>query len=142
MPRWFIDKIYLNEVELGGSENNQHQLNVPKPKLSIYRLVPLPEDLATQFHTEAIDAITGFENYADAYDALWRGHFEALRAYIQPGDFNLVGELPRPRPLRAFVGPHALCGFFRAWLRKQEMDPDIVLQVRPAYADELRKETG
>jgi hypothetical protein len=32
-----------------------------------------------------------------------------------------------PRPLQAFVGPDALYGFFRGWVRKQGADPDILL---------------
>jgi hypothetical protein len=62
-----------------------------------FQLIPTTEELAAQFLGEATASMTGFETYADAYDALWHGYFQNLRPYQRWGDFTGQVELEGPR---------------------------------------------
>jgi hypothetical protein len=97
-----------------------------------YRLLPLPEDLATQFLNETLAAIEGQPTMTEAYQSLWYGYFENLRLYLEPADFVRLGQLPRPNPLDLLVDQSALYRFFRGWLRQRGMEPDIILQAIPS----------
>ncbi len=107
-------------------------------------LIPTTEELVSQFLTEVLDTVRGFEVYAEAYEALWQGFFEPLRIYYRWGDFAGQVELQGPRVLGLFVNWQVLYGFFRAWLRKQGIDPDTITlgrslsRVGTAYEKELQ----
>src|SRR5260370_2767878 len=80
-------------------------------------------DLAIRFVDGAQAAIAPFEIYSDAHDALWHGYFEPLRPFIDRGDFVMEHPLARPHPLQLFVESYTFYGWFRAWVRKQGIDP-------------------
>lgn len=104
-----------------------------------YRLIPTPEQLAASFLAEALAAAAGVEiaqhsirelgavasdeRYGDAHDRLFT-YFESLKPYRKFGDFQNLATPPRPSPLQILIEPHILYGHFRAWLRKQGLDPD------------------
>lgn len=106
-----------------------------------YKLVPTPGDLAVKFLAEACAAVAGVEpgkfsmeelgelwaerRYGDAEDDLFT-FFESLKPYRKFGDFQMLAELPRPRPLQLHIDPGILYGHFRAWLRKQGINPDQI----------------
>ncbi len=106
-----------------------------------YKLVPTPEELVPRFFSEALAAaanvapgeysfsemteIVGDMPYGDVRDALF-AYFGTLEPFRQRGDFNGLAELPRPRPFQILIEPHIFYGHFRAWLRKQGIDPDTV----------------
>jgi hypothetical protein len=79
--------------------------------------------LAIQFLEEAKAAIASFEIYSDAHDALWHGYFDPLRPFIDHGDFVGDHPLARPHPLQLLVESYTFFGWFRAWVRKQGIDP-------------------
>jgi hypothetical protein len=83
------------------------------------------EGLVKWFLAEVLSVIVSYDRYSDAADSL-RVYFEVLEQFKEWGDFQMQGTLPRPAPLEIFVEPHALYGRFRAWLRKQGIDPDTV----------------
>jgi hypothetical protein len=83
------------------------------------------EGLVNWFLAEVLSVIVNYERYSDAADAL-RIYFEFLAQFEARGDFQMQETLPRPAPLEMFVEPHALYSRFRAWLRKQGIDPDSV----------------
>jgi hypothetical protein len=97
-----------------------------KQSMIDYRLLPLPEDLAGQFLSEALVAIAGLTK-AEAYQTLWYGYFETLLPFIEPVDFLQPGALTQPQSLRLLVDSSALYRFFRGWLRQHGMEPDEVL---------------
>lgn len=106
-----------------------------------YKLIPTPEELAAKFLAEACAAVAGVEpgtfsmeelgklwserRYGDAEDDLI-AFFDGLKPYRMFGDFQMVAELPLPRPLRLHIDPSILYGHFRAWLRKQGIKPDRI----------------
>ena len=102
-------------------------------------LVPLPEELATQFLDEVVNVIAPFEIYGSAHDALWDGYFADLREYAAWGDFNGEEQLPRPKPLPLLVDAHVLFGFFRAWVRKRGIDPNSMDPLKKQEAAPDRK---
>jgi hypothetical protein len=81
------------------------------------------EALAIQFLDGAKAALAPFDIYSDAHDALWRGYFDALRPYINHRDFVMEHPLARPHPLQLLVESYKFYGWFRAWVRKQGIDP-------------------
>ena len=107
-----------------------------------YQLIPTPEELVTTFLAEALAAAAGVERgarsfrklheligerrYGDAHDALF-AWFDSLEPYRHWSDFQGLERLPRPKPLQIFIDPGILYGHFRAWLRKQGLDPDNTL---------------
>jgi hypothetical protein len=84
------------------------------------------EKLVTRFLDEVLSVVNRERTHATASDALRKGYFAGLRPYQQWGDFQFHGKLPRPRPLELFVEPYTLYGYFRAWLRKQGIDPETL----------------
>ena len=68
--------------------------------------------------------------YRDINDAL-SSFFASLKPYRRFGDFQGLETVPRPRPLHMHIEPHILYGHFRAWLRKQEIDPDSFSALKP-----------
>jgi hypothetical protein len=84
------------------------------------------EELVKWFLAEVLSVIVSYDGYSDAADAL-RAYFEFLGQFKRWDDFQMQGTLPRPAPLEIFVEPRALYGSFRAWLRKQGIDPDTVV---------------
>jgi hypothetical protein len=110
---------------------------MPRPKS--YTLIPTPEQFAERFLAEVLAAAAGVEvgerpiaelgefaadeRHCDAHDALW-AYFRSLEPYRRFGDFQGLETMPRPRPLQLHIAPHILHGHFRAWLRKQGIDPD------------------
>jgi hypothetical protein len=106
-----------------------------------YQLIPTPEQLAKRFLAEVLAASAGVEvghlsirelgelcgeaRYCDAEDNL-AVFFKSLKRYRRLGDFQGLATLPRPRPLQLHIDPYILHGHFRAWLRKQKIDPDQI----------------
>jgi hypothetical protein len=84
------------------------------------------EKLVTRFLDEVLATVNRERTHAAASDALRKGYFAGLRPYQQWGDFQFRGKLPRPRPLELYVEPYTLYGYFRAWLRKQRIDPETL----------------
>lgn len=84
------------------------------------------EELVNQFLAEVLSVIASYEHYGEAGAAL-KQYFASLEPYRQWGDFAMERLLPRPTPLEIFLEPYALYGHFRAWLRKQGIDPDAVM---------------
>jgi hypothetical protein len=112
-----------------------------RKKRQRYTLVPTPEQLVIRFLGEAIAAAVGVgpnmfsvaelgtlaadKRYGDLHDALF-AYFDSLEPYRKWGDFQMLATLPRPRPLQLLIEPSILYGHFRAWLRKQGINPDTV----------------
>jgi hypothetical protein len=108
-----------------------------------YKLIPTPEQLAKRFLAETLAVLAGIEvgdlsirelgqlcgemRYCDAEDNL-SAFFASLKRYRRLGDFQGLATLPRPRPLQLHIEPHILYGHFRAWLRKQKIDPDQITE--------------
>jgi hypothetical protein len=106
-----------------------------------YKLIPTPEDLVTKFLAEACAAAAGVEpgkfsmeelgklwgerRYGDAEDDLF-AFFDSLKPYREFSDFQMLAELRRPRPLRLHIDPSILYGHFRAWLRREGIEPDNI----------------
>jgi hypothetical protein len=106
-----------------------------------YTLIPTPEQLAKRFLAEVLAVSAGVQvgnlsihelgqlcgetRYCDAEDNL-AVFFTSLKRYRRRGDFKGLATLPRPRPLQLHIDPYILYGHFRAWLRKQKVDPDQV----------------
>ena len=83
------------------------------------------EALVNWFLAEVLAVIATYERYGEA-DAALKTYFSSLEPYCKSGDFQMERMLPRPTPLEIFVEPYAFYGHFRAWLRKQGIDPDAV----------------
>jgi hypothetical protein len=75
--------------------------------------------------------MAGAERYSDLHDRLFT-FFESLKPYREWGDFQMVEELPRPRPLPLLIDPSILYGHFHAWLWDQpgEKDPDLLFTLQ------------
>lgn len=84
------------------------------------------EELVIKFLDEVLAVAMSNEIYSVAYDALHEGYFKQLKPYIMSGETNIMAGLPRPRPLQLFVDTCALYVYFRAWLRRDGIDPDTV----------------
>lgn len=69
--------------------------------------------------------LCGEMRYCDTEDNL-AAFFKSLKRYRRFGDFQRLAPLPRPRPLQLHIDPYILYGHFRAWLRKQKIDPDQI----------------
>jgi len=101
-----------------------------------YKLTPTPEQLASSFLGQALAAAAGLERGELSFRQLEEligkrrygddlfAFFDSLEPYRRFGDFQGLETLPRPRPLHILIEPHILYGHFRAWLRKQGIDPD------------------
>jgi hypothetical protein len=88
--------------------------------------------LAIRFLDGAKAALAPFEIYSDTHDALWHGYFDPLRPFIDYGDFVMDHPLARPHPLQLFVESYIFYGWFRAWVRKQGIDP-ATLKIPTGY---------
>jgi hypothetical protein len=124
---------------------------MPRRKPETYTLAPTPEELARRFLAEAIAATAGVpagqlsvrelheiireRRYSDDHDAL-RAWFGALEPQSGGRDFNGTVEMPAPAPLKLFVDSYTLNSFFRAWLRREGIDPD---RVAPTDATNFRR---
>jgi len=86
------------------------------------------ERLGLQFLDEVQAAIAPFEIYGDAHEALWQNLFRSVR----PFDFVADRPLARPHPLQLLVESYIFYAWFRAWVRKQGMDP-ASLRVTASY---------
>jgi hypothetical protein len=107
-----------------------------------YKLIPTPEQLVNLFLAEMLAAsaggavgvhsirewrrLSGETRYHDAEDTLV-AFFKSLERYYQPGDFQGLATLPRPRPFQLHLDPYIFYGHFRAWLRTQKIDPDQIV---------------
>jgi len=106
-----------------------------------YTLIPTPEQLAARFLGDVLAAAAGVEpgslplrdlgefaaddRQCDAHDRLF-GYFDSLKPYREVGDFRMLAALPWTRTLQLHIDPSILYGHFRAWLRKQGIDPDTI----------------
>lgn len=81
--------------------------------------------LVNSFLSEVLFMIEIHERHSNALDAL-RRYFETLEPYREWGDFQMGRTLERPSELDLLIEPYALYGRFRAWLRKQGINPDEV----------------
>jgi hypothetical protein len=82
--------------------------------------------LALRFVDEALAAIASCEVYSDAYGLLRHHIFEPLQPFgaSDPTDeFDDAHPLLRPGDLQLLVGPYTFYSWFRAWVRKQGIDP-------------------
>lgn len=111
------------------------------PRSQSYTLIPPPEQLVARFLGDVLAVAAGVEphkfslhdlgefaadeGHCDSHDRLF-GYFESLKPYRRFGDFQGLETLPLPKPLQLHIDPYILRGHFRAWLRKQGIEPDKI----------------
>ena len=81
------------------------------------------ELLAYLFMKEIGAIIASRETYAEANDALTE-YLAEVRLYARRGDLTTQERFPNKAVLTRLVEPHTIYDTFRAWLRKQGIDPD------------------
>jgi hypothetical protein len=95
-------------------------------------IIPVTEEetqatqLALRFIDEALAAIVSCEIYSDAYRSLREHLFMPLQPFgaTDPtDDFDQAHSLLRPGNLQLLVGPYTFYSWFKAWVRKQGIDP-------------------
>jgi hypothetical protein len=97
---------------------------MPRPEK--WRLIkPIADELVNAFLAEVLTIVQAHERCSLVADALAQ-YFASLDPYRRSGDFQMNGTLPPPASLKTFVEPHVFYGHFRAWLRKQGINPDSV----------------
>jgi hypothetical protein len=109
------------------------------PRTRSLKPIPVANDFSSLFLSELLATAAGVEaagrsiktlgklalneRYCDARDRI-HAYFDSLKPFRRFGDFQGLAILPGPKPLHLHVEPHILHGHFRAWLRKQQLDPD------------------
>src|SRR5712692_7913013 len=96
-----------------------------RKKRQEYALAPTREELAVRFLGEVVAAVTSAGEFSEQSAALWE-YIETLQPHRRMDDYRLDAVMPRPWPLPFLVSEVLLYSCFRAWLRKQGIDPDAV----------------
>jgi hypothetical protein len=116
------DKVTLCRYNYDKGRTKPHNPGMRKSKS--YKLIPTPEQLATRFLGEVVAATAGTQGFAEQSDAL-RGYLETLQPHRRMEDYWRSGAMPQPWPLQFLIDGYTLYAFFRAWLRKEGIDPDL-----------------